>query len=146
MKDDKHIEYAEVGTEATMDTLTTSFTLSTTDTDPDTRICLRDYDYAKVLSYMFQVPLRQLDRHSYPWCCRFTAEDLEKIQAQVVSTDMSCLADGWIHLGTFLLLANSPRFPYTMHVSRARWDSKVYTYYDFILKKDILAPEPMKEI
>lgn len=146
MIDDKHIEYAEVGNEATLDTLAASFTLSVSDTDPDTRICLTYYDYAKVISYLFQVPLRKLDRSSYPWRCRFTAEDVEKIQAQVVGTDMSSLADGWIHLGTFLLLANSPRFPYTMHVSRARWDSNVYTYYDFILKKDILAPEPMKEI
>jgi hypothetical protein len=146
MIDDKHIEYAEVGNEATLDTLAASFTLSVSDTDPDTRIYLTYYDYAKVISYLFQVPLRKLDRSSYPWRCRFTAEDVEKIQAQVVGTDMSSLADGWIHLGTFLLLANSPRFPYTMHVSRARWDSNVYTYYDFILKKDILAPEPMKEI
>ena len=51
-----------------------------------------------------------------------------------------------ISLGTFLLLANSPHFPYTLHVSRARWDSNVYTYYDFILKKDIVAPKPIKEI
>ena len=148
MIDNNHIEYAEVGNEATLDTLAASFTLSVSDavTDPNTRINLIYYDYAKVISYLFQVPLRNIDRHSDPRRCRFTAEDVEKIQAQVVGTDMSCLADGWIHLGTVLLLANSPRFPYTMHISRARWNSNVYTYYDFILKKDILVPKPMKEI
>lgn len=144
MSNNNHIEYAEVGTEATLDTLAASFTLSVGDDRPNTRIRLNDYDYAKVISYLFQVPLRQLDRHS-PRCCRFTAEDVEKIQTQVVGTDMSCLADGWIHLGTFLLLANSPRFPYTMHVSRDHWDSNVYTYYDFILKKDILVSKLERE-
>ena len=146
MSNIEHIEYAEVGEEATLDTLAASFTISFGDANPNDRICLRDYDYAKVISYLFQVPLRQLDRSGYPWCCRFTTEDVEKIQAQVVGTDMSCLADGWIPLGTFLLLTNSPRFPYTLHVSSARWDSKMYTYYNFILKKDILVPKPMKEI
>lgn len=147
MSNNNHIEYAEVGNEATLDTLAASFTLSVSDTDPDTRIPLNDYNYAKVISYLFQVPLRKLDRKRiYPWRCHFTAEDVEKIQAQVVGTDMSCLADGWIPLGTFLLLTNSPRFPYTLHISSARWDSNVYTYYNFILKKDILTPDLMKEI
>lgn len=144
MSNNKHIEYAEVGTEITLDTLAASFTLSVDDDRPNTRIHLNDYDYAKVISYLFQVPLRQLDRHIHR-CCRFTAEDVEKIQTQVVGTDMSCLADGWIPLGTFLLLTNSPRFPYTLHVSRVHWNCGIYTYYDFILKKDILVSKLKQE-
>ena len=108
---------------------------------PDTAIYLSTYSIPKMLSCMFQVPLpRRLNKI---W---FTREDAEKIRSQVNRDDIRTVAVGRIRLDTLLLLTNSPRFPYTMHVSRVMKGSDIYTCYDFILKLDIVAPEPRKEI
>ena len=103
---------------------------------------------AKAISYVFQVPLPKLMRESksanyFYNVCRFPAEDIPKIQSQVDGADMKCLSEGTIPLWVLLFMANSPRFPYTLHVSRTSDD---VAYYDFILKRELLIPKPTKEI
>ena len=113
----------------------------------DTDVVIETYALAKAISYVFQVPLpmMKLEREypSFYYICRFPAEDIPKIQCQVDGADMSCLSEGTIPLWALLFLANSPRFPYTLHVSRV---SDNVAYYDFILKRELLIPEPTKEI
>lgn len=103
-----------------------------------------------LLSYMFKVPIpkRGLNPYDGSSVYMFTPEDIAAMQSQVESMgdELRCLGQGRIELGTLLLLTNSPRFPYTMHVSKAARGSDFYTCYDFILKLDIVAPEPRKEI
>ena len=103
-----------------------------------------------LLSYMFKVPIPKMGVNAYDGSSvyMFAPEDIAAMQSQVETRgdELRCLGQGRIELGTLLLLANSPRFPYTMHVSKAVKGSDFYTCYDFILKLDIVAPEPRKEI
>ena len=113
-----------------------------------TDIVIGTYALAKAISYVFQVPLPKLMRESksanyFYNVCRFPAEDIPKIQSQVDGADMKCLSEGTIPLWVLLFMANSPRFPYTLHVSRTSDD---VAYYDFILKRELLIPKPTKEI
>lgn len=100
---------------------------------PDTAVYFNTYSIPKMLSYMFQVPLPR--RLHEIW---FTREDAEKIRSQVERDDIRTVAVGQIRLDTLLLLTNSPRCPYEVHVNR--WNDGLYvnTTYDFLLrKKDI---------
>lgn len=128
--------------------LTAFFSLKFKEPDNSTLVLLNEPTVAYLLSYMFKVPIPEMTMYRYGYRYEFTAEDIAAIQSQAkgMPDGLMCLDKGCIKLSALLLLANSPRFPYTMHVSRVMKGSDIYTCYDFILKLDIVAPEPRKEI
>jgi len=128
--------------------LTAFFSLMFMEPDESTVVPFDRRAVPYLLCYMFKVPIPEVRTSHYGYLYTFTDEDIAAIQSQVegMPDKLKYLDRRYISLSTLLLLTNSPRFPYIMHVSRVMKGSEIYTCYDFILKLDIVAPEPMKEI
>lgn len=73
---------------------------------------------AKMLSYMFQVPIPRGESPKY-----FGEDALGKIQSQLKPSPMSerfmyGLRNGCVSLESLTLLTNSPKCPYTLHITQ----------------------------
>ena len=73
---------------------------------------------AKMLSYMFQVPLPRDESPKY-----FGEDALGKIQSQLKPSPVSerfmdGLRNGCVSLESLTLLTNSPKCPYTLHITQ----------------------------
>ena len=94
----------------------------------------RNYDLkpctAKMLSYMFQVPIPRGKSPNY-----FSEDALGKIQSQlnpspVSERFMNGLRKGYVPLESLTLLTSSPKCPYTLHITQ---DGTSYCRFTFIL-------------
>ena len=94
----------------------------------------RDYDLkpctAKMLSYMFQVPIPRGKSPNY-----FSEDALGKIQSQLKPSPaserfMDGLRKGCVSLESLTLLTSSHKCPYTLHITQ---DGTSYCRFTFIL-------------
>lgn len=92
-------------------------------------------DLAKVLSYIFSVEMPEPDSEGE---YRFPKESIKKIESQLDGISVAELARARLNMETLVLMANSPRFPYTLHTNSMFEDNKHWVYYRFILKRDII--------
>ena len=91
---------------------------------------------SKMLLCMFGIPPTRPPL--YGTIYTFTKDEADAIQAQLEWDCVQSLTEGWIDVGTLLLLPNSPRCPYALHTNSVYSGSGHYTYYRFILKSDIV--------
>lgn len=92
-------------------------------------------DLAKVLSYIFSVDMPEPDSEGE---YRFPKESIKKIESQLDGISVAELARARLDMDTLVLMANSPRFPYSLHTNSIFVDSKHWVYYRFILNRNII--------
>jgi hypothetical protein len=77
---------------------------------------------------------------------KFPTDTAIEVEYQLDNVSLKNLTNGKMPLDTLLLLANSPRCPYSLHTNSFYEDEKHYVYYRFLLKRDIVLGEKVKEI
>ena len=91
---------------------------------------------SRMLLCMFGIPPTRPSLYGEIY--RFTEDEVGIIQGQLDWGCVQSLTEGWIDVGTLLLLTNSPRCPYALHTNSTYNGGEYYTYYRFILKSDIV--------
>lgn len=90
---------------------------------------------AKALSYTFSVEMPEPDSEGE---YRFPGESVKMIEGQMDGISVSSLARARLNIDVLVLMANSPRFPYTLHTNSIFEDNKHWVYYRFILNRNII--------
>lgn len=103
--------------------------------DADTGRVETKQNLSRMLLCMFGIPPTRPPMYAKIYT--FTQDEADAIQAQLEWGCVQSLTEGWIDVGTLLLLTNSPRCPYALHTNSV-YSGGHYTYYRFILKSDIV--------